>query len=326
MARTRGKKTSKAKRYPVHRYLYFDITHSGTGEDFHYIDLAACMSAVNRRLYRQGRQYHVANATIHDSDGDADVKLSILPDTWALQAGWHMMFDAWKDQRSRVLENSVGDITGKWADFKVYMNKLHYDQRYQSAGTPGDALIPVNVEGGVANTYTRLDQEWQYSDVSYVDQDGTDFDNIPLVMLSNTTTSVVGIMDELQKSMSMVQSNSPNLSNIGKSVIFGMNPSILDTNKDLLTDIAEDNDQPPYSAALPLGSTGNPANAEPYAPWCVREFAIATESARTATTGGFAAPLGLICVETDSATSGNKIGLLLELVPGSYKGVHAEAF
>ena len=121
MARRRGTK-GKAKRYPVQRFLYFDLAHTGSSEDNHYIDLAACLSAINGRLYRQGRMYHVANATIHDTNGDAkQVKLSTIADTYTARTGWHMMFDAWKDQRARTLENSSGQITGKWADFKVLM-------------------------------------------------------------------------------------------------------------------------------------------------------------------------------------------------------------
>ena len=36
---------------------------------------------------------------------------------------------------------------------------------------------------------------------------------------------------------------------------------------------------------------------------------------------GFSVPLGLLCIETKSATNNNKIGILIELVPGKYKGV-----
>jgi hypothetical protein len=40
---------------------------------------------------------------------------------------------------------------------------------------------------------------------------------------------------------------------------------------------------------------------------------------------GFPVPLGLLEVR-QSDKEGNIIGVLIEMVPGSYKGVHAEAF
>ena len=41
--------------------------------------------------------------------------------------------------------------------------------------------------------------------------------------------------------------------------------------------------------------------------------------------GGFEVPLGLICVETGASAGDNKIGLIIELAPGDYKGVSAES-
>ena len=53
--------------YLTQRYLYYDLAHTGTEEDFHYIDLARDLSAVNARLYRQGMMYGIQSFSIHDS-------------------------------------------------------------------------------------------------------------------------------------------------------------------------------------------------------------------------------------------------------------------
>jgi len=121
MARKRGKKV-KAKKMkkiePVQRFLYYQFALDPASKK--YIDLAAGISAMNGRLMRQGRMYHVANVTMHNADGKIkSCKISTLPDTYTTRAAWHAMFDAWKDQRARVLENSITDISGKWSDFKV---------------------------------------------------------------------------------------------------------------------------------------------------------------------------------------------------------------
>ena len=127
MARTRGKvKTSrkKAKKLEMtQRFLYYDL-NPGSSPDSVYLDLAAGLSALNRRLYRQGRNYHVANVSIIDSSGNLNsASFCTLPQTWTTHKGWNLMFDAWKDQRARTLENSPNYVTGRWSDFKVWMSE-----------------------------------------------------------------------------------------------------------------------------------------------------------------------------------------------------------
>lgn len=129
MARRSGRKQSGKKGLELtQRFLYYDLTNQGTGSgaDSHYIDLAAGLSAINRRLYRQGRQYHIANITVIDTSGDSKVRFATLPQVWTTNKAHTLMFDAWKDQRSRALENSPSKVTGRWADFKVYMSQQHY--------------------------------------------------------------------------------------------------------------------------------------------------------------------------------------------------------
>jgi hypothetical protein len=330
MARKSGKKTSKAKRYPVQRFMYFDLpvkaVSSQHPEDTFYLDTAAALSAFNRRLYRQGKMYHVANVTFHDNQGDADIKISTLPDNWTTQAAHHAMFQAWKNQRARVLEGSTGPISGKWADFKVWMNNGMRTQ------TTGDLLVPITSDGQrILMTYgpnpNTLDpslQEWNYSEVSFVDASGVDFDNKPLVMLGETANSTsVSLIDELRKSMAVVQDSSPDLQDIQDSVIFGMNPSILEEMATTLEEIKDDNDVPPYNAKFPIGA-GNPTTNydDPYP---VRECGIVSTSSNTVTVGGFPLPLGLMQIEIKSSKD-NTVGMCLELVPGRYKGVSAEDF
>ena len=129
MARRRGSKTSSKKGLELtQRYLYYELTNGTTGassRDSHYIDLAAGLSALNRRLYRQGRQYHIANITVIDTSGDSKVRFATLPQVWTTSKAHKLMFDAWKDQRARALENAPSNVTGRWADFKVYMSNQH---------------------------------------------------------------------------------------------------------------------------------------------------------------------------------------------------------
>jgi hypothetical protein len=131
MASRRGKKGGKKNLELTQRYLYYDLTNTATDnqggryDDSHYIDLSLGLSAMNRRLYRQGRQYHIANITVIDTSGDSKVRFATLPQVWTTSKAHKLMFDAWKDQRARALENAPSNVTGRWADFKVYMSNQH---------------------------------------------------------------------------------------------------------------------------------------------------------------------------------------------------------
>lgn len=328
MAKRRGKK-KKAQRLPVQRFLYYQLE---LGENKVYLDLAAAISAINGRLYRQGRMYHVANVTMHNTDGNVkSLKLSTLPDTYSIRAGWHAMFDAWKDQRSRVLENSVGEITGKWADFKVLMNKDHKSNKWHM---PCDSDNNPILGGTQGTPQTSNASEWAYSTVNYTDKDGTSHEGDRLGMLGATDTGLeyVSIMEELYNARAQVMVEDPEVDPnvIKESVIFGMNPANMEfgANADLLSTIAEDNDIPPYDSWYPIGYK-NPqdgsGNTE-IMPFPVREMGITSTSVLTQTVGGFPVPLGLIEVEAITTSGANDVGLIFELVPGKYKGLHSEAF
>jgi hypothetical protein len=324
MARKSGKK--KAKRLPVNRFLYFSFK---IGDSKKYIDLAAAISAMNGRLYRQGRMYHVANVTMHNTDGKIkSCKLSTLPDTYTTQAAWHAMFDAWKDQRARVLENSIGDITGKWSDFKVVFNK---DMKNNSWMMPTDS-DNASIRGGTIapSGSDTSESEWQYSTVNYTDKDGTYQTGDLMGMLGETSIAgeYISIINELFNARAAVMVEDPDVDpNVLKqSVIFNMNPANaeLGQNSNLLQRIAEDNDIPPYNNQFPIGYNNPPSSIQGFP---VREMGITSTSVLTQTVGGFPVPLGLLEVEgitTDGL--GNPIGLIIELVPGRYKGIASEAF
>ena len=182
MARRQGPKTKSGKFYSkknlemTQRFLYYNLKNQATsGEDSHYIDLAAGLSAVNRRLYRQGRQYHIANITVIDTSGDSKVRFCTLPQVWTTNKSHKLMFDAWKDQRARALENAPSNVTGRWADFKVYMSNQHRTE---------SLILPV-----MSDLDSIPAGEWEYSEVEYVDFAGTEVVNQPLWMMGDHDTT-----------------------------------------------------------------------------------------------------------------------------------------
>lgn len=315
--------SSRAKAVPVQRFLYYDLAHNGNGEDAHYIDIARDLSAMNHRLYRQGMTYHVANATVHDSQGNCRVLFSTAPNTWVVHEAWNAAFKAWKAQRAMVLEQSdqSGVTTGMWSDFKVYLNKEHV--------TDGDWPEPIEDE-----QEEILMGAWDYADISF-NRDTVRYDNHAIGIMgahaigssitdetSLDDTSYDGYisMIEMLQEVRTVPTDVSQDVDLDASVLLGMNLYAGGAIDDVIDTILDEGDNRPYYSQL-VGGTGNPAEDDGAFP--ARECHIASSYSPIAQVGGFPVPCGLMQIET-TAGADNTIGLLLEIAPGPYKGVMAE--
>ena len=63
--------------------IWFDVE----GEGLYYIDIAQCLSLMNRRFYRQGMQYVVNDMEVI-SDGVSELLVYRLPHTWVVASAW----------------------------------------------------------------------------------------------------------------------------------------------------------------------------------------------------------------------------------------------
>lgn len=301
------------------RFLYYDLEHSGTTEDAHYIDLAKDLSAVNRRLYRQGRNYSISNISVHDSQGDARVLVSTAPNTWALHEAWTVCFEGWKKQRAEVLEIMEGNTKSpRWSDFKVYLNKEHV--------TDADWPKPTEDE----NQDITLG-EWDYSDMTFW-KAAQRFDNHAIGLMGahqfssildettphdNAYDGYISALEVLQE-MRMQPVDLGTDSNFENMLLF-TNDAGASINDNLI-ELNKEGDLAPYSLDI-VGSSNNPASDT--GAWPVRECHISSTYAPMAMMGPIPnVPCGLLQIETTSGAS-NTIGLLIELTPGDYKGVHA---
>ena len=307
-------------RQQTHRFLYYDLSHTGNDqEDFHYIDLARDMSLMNRRLYRQGMCYHVANITVHDSQGDVSIKFGTAPNTWATYRAWKLVFDAWKAQRAEVLEDT-GMSAPKWSDFKVYLNKDMVNDV--------DALpTPRNIEQQALRPGS-----WDYADMSFT-QTALTYDNHAVGLLgihgigSSITSPTSGDDQSYDGYIGAIQAlddirRSPANTEVANDDVTDMLSFKLSTGaqtSDILEQLEDEGMTPPYSTNL-VGTQENPSGGNDS--FAVREAHIASTYSPIAHIGGFPVPCGLIQVET-KCSSANTVGILIELVPGDYKGVHA---
>lgn len=298
---------------PAHRFIRIDLEHDGT-EDFHYIDLARELSAINNRLYRQGMTYHVANISVHDSNSSF-LKFCTLPNTWPLRNSWRRAFQMWLNMNDQLDDQllSTASKASKWTDFKVYFSDDHRSD-------PDDGKF-TDVEGNV-----RRDGEWEYT--RFFSTDGGSVDEFSIHMLGTHTGSPgsytsVGALAAYNETLTYPSASPSEVSTMDT----GVWNNLIETagvNDDLSTALSDDNDNPPYDAfifpGMKAGMTGNS-----HQPWSAREIHLKGTYQNSAMVGGFEVPLGLICVETGASSGENTIGLIIELAPGDYKGVSAES-
>lgn len=307
--------TKKKSKTPAVRYLRYELTNSGTPgtETSHFIDLAKDLSAINRRLYRQGRNYHVKRISIVSSNtlgapgGSAGrVTFGCAPESWVAQKAWQRGFKTWQKMQKMALTNSGSDIRGTWNDFKVYLTNDHRS---------GTVLTPKDNGGN-----NLIAGEWTYSKMQTPDGTAT-VDEFELHLLGAHSGGAgsrasVSLVRSFGESRATVQATSP------AGAIDSDDPlmNLFDdgtAQDEIIQDILDDGDAPPYSAtAYPGGGSNHPK------PGIVQQTTLGADG--RASVGGFTAMCGLIEVEATSPVASDVYSVLVELSPGSYRGVAAE--
>lgn len=127
-----------------------------------YIDLAQCMSIVQRTMVRQKQTFTVLGGQVVDNVGGdgtnttASIKISTAPNFWYIRAAINRCFKAWKDQRSKTLENAqldgIKNATAKYADFKMTLNGVGSDSNLLPHYTGGTGITEFGSTSGQPTT------------------------------------------------------------------------------------------------------------------------------------------------------------------------------
>lgn len=333
--RAKGKATARKSRArkpkriePAIRHLRYQLTNSGTPgtETSHFFDLFRDLSAVNRRLYQQGRDLHIKKITVTSRDTRSGlVSVGTAPSSWPVHQGWKMakkMFDEMRMGHGGApgsgMPTSITPAT--WADFKVYLSADH------KAGTNA-----VPLDNG--NNQVKLG-EWVYS--KYQSPDGTTgADEYTVHLLgahvgsagSRTEVGIVQAYEEARRTVeqdntgSEINTDSPwvNLFDDGTTL------------DEIATDMLNDGDLPPYDInEYPGGATNLPkplvaGMAALAGNWDGNPPPGAAYGAPSVTIGGFNAPCGLLEIEIQSTEANDVFDVLIEVASGDYKGVKALA-
>ena len=80
-------RTMKADYYPVQRTI--NLRSSATEVDYYVLDVGRNLSAMNHRLYRQGKTYSV-KVDLDPGHAAASYDVYALVDTWYVQKAWQL--------------------------------------------------------------------------------------------------------------------------------------------------------------------------------------------------------------------------------------------
>ena len=169
MGRIQG--LAKRNRYPVERT--FSIAVGANSEVL--VDVGAALSAINHRLYRQGKLYTVKmEQPLYNIPG-VGLTVKKLPDTWWMQKAYHLAKSARDDQLS--LSNRP---RGRWDDFRV-----GWDSSYKTATAPS--------HGDYSGTWTS--DEIQLSK-AHDATDSADHEFVVFGAARDTTNNLYGIIEQ----------------------------------------------------------------------------------------------------------------------------------
>ncbi len=290
----------------------------------YYFDLAQCLSIVNRRSYRQGMNYAIGSIEVF-GDNSGTVAIQTVPHTWVADNATTKAFEAWKDQRAEVLKEQPS-LKAKWSDFKIYLDATH-----AQAGVVGN-ITPVDASG---NPYVL--GEWDSS--QYVtplpgaaqaltgDANEVTFhvvgDHIPAGNFDPSTSTSVGLIKAYAASRARVLAPDP--VPVGQYISGFYNVDSLpdETQQDVMSNVANHNDEPPYSVPDYPGGDIQAPTPEFVDALIVRNWGDASTFSSD-TSRSFVAPLGLVCLNINGFEVDSALTVLVNLVPGDYKGVLAE--
>ncbi len=289
-----------------------------------YYDSGQVLSAINRRMYRQGKMYYLASVDIEvatANTGGYDLSMITIPDTWVTRNAWYKAFNLWLEMQEPVLDESPS-IKPKWRDFKVY-----FDAAHATAGTAAN-LKAQGLTGPIA------DGEWNDSTMVPPETENhtagqTEVDKFTLHMLGaddggplpDANLDSGAIIQMYAETRARQEKGAELLPDIEKSWGLLLNQRDQTSTEDLIEVVTAENDQPPYDADVYPGMTGSGLETG-LEFWGANVGAQGNEQILSAQ--GFALPLGLLKIivsKVGGSFSEGDVRLKLNYIPGMDKGI-----
>jgi hypothetical protein len=289
---------------PAVMRMSFDID-----ADVKYLDVSQCASILNRRFYKQGIQWAIARITFVDTTGLANgtVNVQKIPTSWVAANSWKKSEAAWNRMNEHAMEFAEG-VKPRYYDYKIHMDQSHVASGF------AQNLLPVGFTFANAG-------EWLASEFVIPDEGTDTVQSFKVHMMGADNANGKGLVQGYQLSRALPFSPDPvtysTLSENWISQVF--NQGSLQTSE-VLDDLEEQNDAPPYTYPNYIGSSAFPQNE------IVDEVVFRNTAQRPApgsrlSIGGFTAPCGLIRIDQ---LAGATLRMYVDLVPGSHRGYLCE--
>lgn len=279
-----------------------------------YIDLAKAASIVNRRGYRQGRQWMVAGFTFF-TQGTGTVAISKLPINWVTANSWEKSFRMWDKQQKEALASAGAESTvSSYRDYKIAMTGSHYD----ALGTVYD-LTPIDADGTAYNT-----GEWNTSLVVIPSAGGSGAtQSFGLHMCGPDNAAPAqskGLIKAYAESRARPDTNAPD-ENDPQDGLFAQMFDVGETNDLVIANATDRNDDQPYDADDYPGGDVNGPGPMTHAYANIVETGTGTAlGIDVAHAPGGCFPCGLIRVDWSEAANNANLVIQVHMVPGNYRG------
>ena len=315
-----------AKKYKKGTPVVSRLSFEFEGLSTRFIDVAAALSVINRKAYRQSCYYYVNSIELYDS-ADNVVNILTVPDTWITRAAYRRAKGIYESQIEKAMDTVGSNVLGKYHEFRVYMTDLH-----RQNGTTFPFLHTVNdgIPSGVTRNGGIVPNEWRYSEFVSMDVNNgsAPADEFVSHMVGPTTDNgaspplinSAGIIESYAKTRRTVQTSDTSSGNIDVADpllnVFDASPE--EAMNDIVTNLKDYGDAP-YVTGIYTGE--NIAHLQH-----VARLATTSDVGRVVQEEGFCAPLGLICVDplNISGLENNQFRIVLNLAVGTYHGIYAE--
>lgn len=261
---------------------------SGVPQANSLVRIPRALSIINQRLYREHRGYY-AEINLSARDAQTTIEVYTLAPNWFTLGSLRMAKEVY-DKAMREERKMVAS-PGRWHDFRIFQGI-----------TGADELVPGGLNGSLIEAST--DYTGQEYDISVITDDAGNSKQFSLWGASSS--SQYNVFEEYDAMGNVSQDPSNPTTQGGYDRLDG---SVREEN---IVALQERGNKPPYN---PDTMTTRMVK--------VGEVYSTASGNQSLSTGVFYAPLGLVYLKGYAAVGTNLI--TLNVVPGTYKGVHTSA-
>ena len=288
--------------------------HYALGNGVQYIDVFRDLSALNRKLIRQGRVAYITEMgyTVQGAAAGASGRLVLecLPNDWVHNNAWKKAQAHWLAQQREALKLIGPSAKPTWQDFKVF---------YDASHRAGTTLAVPSLSYG----------DWDYSRFVWEADDASIDEPYAHMQGNNVSDTDFGLVLNYQQSRATVQPEDPDVPAEYSTNMYALMAQDENLSLDeVAQNIESTNDEPPYDQDDYPGNDSNYAAGH-------ATYLTATPMTPTVTpsAGVFCAPLGLIKIlhqgiaQSDgSVVTAPTAALTFRVAYGNYKGLAAPTF